>query len=82
MATAEKSGSASPTKPGRFSTVDDSFEWDGVLSARGEEFAKHLGINLDDEEDKLHAWIAEKAVNESLPEGWSQHEDEEGVYGA
>jgi hypothetical protein len=68
------------TGPRRVPVADEGAEWDGVLSLRGEEFAKHIGINLDDEQDKLHAWIAEKAVNENLPEGWSQHEDEEGMH--
>ena len=81
MASAEKLESLSPTKDGgarRISVAEDGADWDGVLSARGEEFAKHIGINLEDEADRIHAWIAEKAVNEALPEGWSQHEDEEG----
>eukprot|EP00961_Rhodomonas_salina_P190409 2569130-Rhodomonas_salina.1 len=49
-----------------------------VLSPRSEEYARHIGINLESEEDKVHAWIAQQAVREPLPDGWSQHEDEDG----
>jgi hypothetical protein len=70
----------SSTGPRGVSGADEGGESEIGLSLRGEEFAKHIGIKLEDEEDRLHAWIAEKAVNENLPEGWSQHEDEEGVH--
>ena len=48
------------------------------LSEKAEEFAKHIGIDLDDPFDRIHAWIAQRAVDEPLPEGWTQHEDEDG----
>ena len=57
---------------------EEAMRWDGHLSDKGEEFAVHLGIDLENPEDRQHAWIAETAVNEVLPDGWSQHEDEEG----
>lgn len=48
------------------------------LTPRTEEFAGHIGIDLNDPEDRLHLWLAHKAVREPLPDGWSQHEDDEG----
>lgn len=46
---------------------------DGPLhSPRVVEFAVHLGIDLNEETDKKLVWIAKQAVNEALPEGWSQ----------
>ena len=48
------------------------------LSEKAEEFARHIGIDLNDPSDKIHAWIAQRAVDEPLPEGWTQHEDEDG----
>ena len=48
------------------------------LSEKAEEFAKHIGIDLNDPSDRSHAWIAQRAVDEPLPEGWTQHEDEDG----
>lgn len=71
-------GQQSTTGIRRTSLSDEAMRWDGHLSDKGEEFAVHLGIDLEDPEDRQHAWIAETAVNEVLPDGWSQHEDEEG----
>ena len=48
------------------------------LSEKAEEFARHIGIDLDDPADRIHAWIAQRAVDEPLPDGWTQHEDEDG----
>ena len=48
------------------------------LTPRTEEFAEHLGIDLNNAEDSKHLWLARTAVREPLPDGWSQHEDEEG----
>jgi hypothetical protein len=51
---------------------------DVALTPRTEEFAGHIGIDLNDAEDRTHLWLAHKAVREPLPDGWSQHEDDEG----
>lgn len=72
-------GYSSMTSPDKRRTSVGANDWDGMLSAKGEEFAMHIGIDLEDSDDKKHAWIAERAVSESMPEGWSQHEDEEGM---
>ena len=48
------------------------------LTPRSQEFAGHIGIDLNDKEDRQHLWLAHKAVREPLPDGWSQHEDEDG----
>jgi hypothetical protein len=48
------------------------------LTPRTEEFAGHLGIDLNDPEDVKHLWLANRAVREPLPDGWSQHEDDDG----
>ena len=48
------------------------------LTPRTEEFAGHIGLDLNDPADCQHLWLAKKAVREPLPEGWSQHEDDEG----
>jgi hypothetical protein len=48
------------------------------LTPRTEEFAEHLGIDLNNAEDSKHLWLARTAVREPLPEGWSQHEDDDG----
>ena len=57
---------------------DDATDIRISLSEKAEEFAKHIGIDLDDPLDRIHAWIAQRAVDEPLPEGWTQHEDEDG----
>jgi hypothetical protein len=57
---------------------DDAIDNNISLSEKAEEFAKHIGIDLDDPSDRIHAWIAQRAVDEPLPEGWTQHEDEDG----
>jgi hypothetical protein len=48
------------------------------LTPRTEEFAGHIGLDLNDPADRKHLWLARTAVREPLPEGWSQHEDDEG----
>lgn len=53
-------------------------EEDVELTPRTEEFAGHIGIDLNNPEDTTHVWLARKAVREPLPEGWSQHEDDDG----
>jgi len=53
-------------------------EEDAALTPRTQEFAGHIGIDLNDPEDTNHLWLARKAVREPLPDGWSQHEDDDG----
>ena len=42
------------------------------------EYAKFLGMNIEDDHDKELLWIAKEAMAAALPAGWTQHEDKDG----
>jgi hypothetical protein len=42
------------------------------------EYAKFLGMNIQDDRDKELLWIAKEAMAAALPAGWTQHEDKDG----